>query len=137
MHLLAFRANADPSLLALQGPPGTGKTTSVLCLARALLGSSYREGVLELNASDDRCSPLPYHLPNQYGNEMHSAVTDSRMLRWRFTPRVVGGNDFHLLVTHIHVRVHMNGMCMDETGPGGIGTWSRTSDILSVWLQGY
>ena len=30
------------------------KTTSVLCLARALLGEAYREAVLELNASDER-----------------------------------------------------------------------------------
>lgn len=37
-----------------QGPPGTGKTTSILALAHELLGPSYREGVLELNASDDR-----------------------------------------------------------------------------------
>ncbi len=34
--------------------PGIGKTTSIHCLAHALLGDSYKEGVLELNASDER-----------------------------------------------------------------------------------
>lgn len=38
-----------------KGPPGTGKTTSVLALAHELLGANFKEAVLELNASDDRC----------------------------------------------------------------------------------
>ncbi|KAF8539765.1 P-loop containing nucleoside triphosphate hydrolase protein [Trichophaea hybrida] len=38
----------------ISGMPGIGKTTSILCLARALLGDAYKEAVLELNASDER-----------------------------------------------------------------------------------
>lgn len=43
----------------ISGMPGIGKTTSILCLARQLLGDSYKEAVLELNASDERggCGP--------------------------------------------------------------------------------
>lgn len=37
-----------------QGPPGVGKTTTILCLARILLGVHFRDGVLELNASSER-----------------------------------------------------------------------------------
>jgi replication factor C subunit 2/4 len=41
--------------ILLAGPPGCGKTTSVLCLARHLLGEeNLKTCVLELNASDDR-----------------------------------------------------------------------------------
>lgn len=51
----------------ISGMPGIGKTTSVLCLARQLLGDAYKEAVLELNASDERgtihccryCDPHP------------------------------------------------------------------------------
>ncbi len=36
------------------GPPGTGKSTVALCIARQLMGESFRGLVLELNASDER-----------------------------------------------------------------------------------
>ncbi|KAL0484318.1 replication factor C subunit [Acrasis kona] len=53
LKVIAYDGNM-PNLI-LSGPPGTGKTTSVMCLARALLGKDvYKEAVLELNASDDR-----------------------------------------------------------------------------------
>lgn len=40
--------------------PGIGKTTSIHCLAHQLLGDAYKEGVLELNASDERYVCLPF-----------------------------------------------------------------------------
>ena len=40
--------------IIISGQPGIGKTTSILALAHAMLGDSYKEGVLELNASDER-----------------------------------------------------------------------------------
>jgi len=52
LQVIADQGNL-PNMI-LTGPPGTGKTTSVHCLARALLGASYKDAVLELNASDDR-----------------------------------------------------------------------------------
>lgn len=52
LQVIAEEGNLPNVILA--GPPGTGKTTSVLCLAHQLLGSSFHDAVLELNASDDR-----------------------------------------------------------------------------------
>ncbi len=40
--------------MILVGPPGIGKTSSILCLARQLLGDKYKQATIELNASDDR-----------------------------------------------------------------------------------
>ena len=41
-------------LPSAQGPPGVGKTTTILALARHMLGASFRSAVLELNASNER-----------------------------------------------------------------------------------
>lgn len=40
--------------LLLYGPPGTGKTSTILAVARQMYGQSFRNMILELNASDDR-----------------------------------------------------------------------------------
>ncbi|EGF82628.1 hypothetical protein BATDEDRAFT_86526 [Batrachochytrium dendrobatidis JAM81] len=52
LQIIAQEGNMPNIIIA--GSPGIGKTTSILCLAHELLGSAYKEGVLELNASDDR-----------------------------------------------------------------------------------
>lgn len=50
--IISKRGNI-PNIL-VSGPPGIGKTTSIMCLAKELLGQQYQDAVLELNASDDR-----------------------------------------------------------------------------------
>ena len=53
-RLKVVARNGNMPHLLLSGPPGIGKTTSIMCLANQLLGELVDEGVLELNASDDR-----------------------------------------------------------------------------------
>jgi len=52
LKVIAKQGNL-PNII-ISGPPGTGKTTSILCLAREMLGDAVKEAVLELNASDAR-----------------------------------------------------------------------------------
>lgn len=52
LQVIAEEGNM-PNMI-LSGPPGTGKTTSILAVARQLLGANFKDAVLELNASDDR-----------------------------------------------------------------------------------
>jgi replication factor C subunit 2/4 len=40
--------------IILTGSPGTGKTSTVLYLAKKIIGSKYKDNILELNASDNR-----------------------------------------------------------------------------------
>ncbi|KTW26094.1 replication factor C subunit 4 [Pneumocystis carinii B80] len=53
-RLKVISVNGNMPHIMISGMPGIGKTTSVICLARKMLGDAFNEAVLELNASDER-----------------------------------------------------------------------------------
>ena len=49
-----FLKNIEISNMIITGHPGTGKTSTILCLAKQLYKSDFKECVIEYNASDNR-----------------------------------------------------------------------------------
>lgn len=53
-RLIAFMKSKSFPHLLFAGPAGTGKTTAALAIARELYSETWRDNILELNASDER-----------------------------------------------------------------------------------
>ncbi len=56
--------------LIFSGPPGTGKTTCALALSHDLFGTTYRQNVKELNASDERGIPVVRNIIKKFAQYM-------------------------------------------------------------------
>ena len=52
--LQAYASASNITNMIFAGPAGTGKTTSALALARDIYGETWKNSILELNASDER-----------------------------------------------------------------------------------
>ena len=53
-RLQAFVKNKNMPHLLFAGPAGVGKTTAAIAISRELYGETWRDNILELNASDER-----------------------------------------------------------------------------------
>jgi replication factor C small subunit len=53
-RLKAFVTSSNMPHVLFAGPAGVGKTTSALAIARELYGETWKDNILELNASDER-----------------------------------------------------------------------------------
>ncbi|MGB1589308.1 MAG: replication factor C small subunit [Candidatus Poseidoniaceae archaeon] len=53
-RLASYAKVSDFPHLLFAGPPGTGKTTAAMALTRDVFGETFRNNLLEMNASDER-----------------------------------------------------------------------------------
>ena len=53
-RLASYATMKDFPHLLFAGPPGTGKTTAAMALTRDVFGETFRQNLLEMNASDER-----------------------------------------------------------------------------------
>jgi len=69
-----IESNTLPNLI-ITGASGTGKTSTILCLAKKILGKDYKDMILELNASNNRTLEFINTTVAYFCKKKHSSPT--------------------------------------------------------------
>jgi replication factor C subunit 2/4 len=71
-------ANREMPNILITGGPGEGKTSTVLLIAKLILGLNYKEALLELNASDERGIKTHTHVISFCKKKLHFDSTNAK-----------------------------------------------------------